>query len=398
MGRSLDRKIAAHRAKHPEVTHTQARAAVLRETRPRTPLERAWDEHLEAALMLPSSVLESAHCGDLWIPLGFTADGEPVSHRFRHGDKIRIYPSFNADGSMNFDEVQAMMRAVVIQAVARSGMTSDTWNAARPIDVRGVMNYPPTELEPGEIVFVFQTDGAVTWDGVTFTPHMIDADRHIRESNRLDAIRAESAAASVGWDALRTTLNRADGGAATLDTAQTSQGGTGPHGAVVGCPSEVFDALVEKFADNHPAAVQVTTLDLRRSSDGPHISARCELARDYVRRLAQERENRLNAVGAPTVTEYRSQVHKPPLPYMILGVRVTADVVNDYPAASDLLHLITRIGRALGLHLLLEIDDIDQVAERAFAEHIGYVISPSDIAGVVRLDTLNAPGVEVVLP
>ena len=227
-----------------------------------------------------------------------------------------------------------------------------------------------------------------TWDGETFTPCQIGEDRHVRELDRHTALLARFAAASTGFDALRVELRGADGNPAVLDTAHTNQ--HRPlvllHGAVVGCEPEVFDALMEKFSDSHPAALQVFSLDLRPGT-GLHPSVRCAEAQKRVRELVAARESRLRGARVKDIAEHRGHPSPDPLPYLVMAVRTTAAVLNAHDAAGDALSLITRTGRALGMHLLLEIDDIDQVAERAFAEHIGYVISPSDIAGVVRVWT-----------
>lgn len=187
------------------------------------------------------------------------------------------------------------------------------------------------------------------------------------------------------WRAAATSLLRApmgltpDGRPLVLDLKEFAQGGMGPHGMLIGAPgagkSELLRTLVAALAASHPPRLLAFVLvDFKGGAAFqplarlPHVAGivtNLEDDRSMVERfrLAVEgevtrRQTIFRAAGnVPDIRTYQwRQARDPalePLPCLWLVVDEFAELLANYPDFDAFFEGVARLGRALGIHLLL---------------------------------------------
>ncbi|MBF4163541.1 type VII secretion protein EccCb [Nocardioides acrostichi] len=204
-----------------------------------------------------------------------------------------------------------------------------------------------------------------------------------------------------GADRLRVPLGVDDSGAAVhLDLKESAQGGMGPHGLVVGATgsgkSELLRTLVLGLAATHsPEQLSLVLVDFKGGAtfaglgDLPHCSAVItnladEL--DLVERMDDaltgelvRRQELLRAAGhLSSVTEYEQRrlggADLEPLPALLLVVDEFAELLTVRPAMVETFNAIGRLGRSLGLHLLLASQRLEEGRLRGLESHLSYRI------------------------
>ena len=185
-----------------------------------------------------------------------------------------------------------------------------------------------------------------------------------------------------------------------LDINEAARNGVGPHGLCVGATgsgkSEFLRTLTLGMIAAHPPDVLnlilvdfkggATFLGLERArhvsavitnlADEAHLVTRTN---DALAGEMNRRQELLRAAGNyGNVTEYehaRSQgAELPPLPALFIVVDEFSELLSQHPDFADLFVAIGRLGRSLGMHLLLASQRLDEGRLRGLETHLSYRI------------------------
>lgn len=188
-----------------------------------------------------------------------------------------------------------------------------------------------------------------------------------------------------------------------LDLRESALGGAGPHGLLVGATgsgkSELLRTLVVGLALAHdPADLNLVLVDFKGGAtfaglaDLPHVSALITNLADelpLVDRMADalsgelvRRQEVLRAGGCGSIGEYaawlRSHPDHPdgtaPLPTLLVVVDEFSELLAAQPDFADLFVTLGRLGRSLGVHLLLASQRLDEGRLRGLESHLSYRI------------------------
>jgi len=185
-----------------------------------------------------------------------------------------------------------------------------------------------------------------------------------------------------------------------LDIKEAAQNGMGPHGLCVGATgsgkSEFLRTLVLGMIAAHPPDVVnlvlvdfkggATFLGLDRVrhvsaiitnlSDEAHLVARMQ---DALAGEMNRRQELLRAAGLfANVADYerarRQGNAMPPLPALFIVVDEFSELLSQHPEFAELFVAIGRLGRSLGMHLLLASQRLDEGRLRGLETHLSYRI------------------------
>lgn len=202
-------------------------------------------------------------------------------------------------------------------------------------------------------------------------------------------------------DRLRVPIGVGEGGAPVhLDIKESAQQGMGPHGLVIGATgsgkSEFLRTLVLGLAMTHsPEQLNMVLVDFKGGatfagmSRMPHVSAvitnlaqeltlvdrmQDALSGEMVRRQELLRE----AGNFASVRDYEKarSAGEPldPLPSLFIVVDEFSEMLSAKPEFIDLFVAIGRLGRSLGLHLLLASQRLEEGRLRGLESHLSYRI------------------------
>lgn len=194
----------------------------------------------------------------------------------------------------------------------------------------------------------------------------------------------------------------AEGSPSILDLKESALHGMGPHGLIIGATgsgkSELLRTLVTGLALTHPPDVLGFVLvDFKGGaafaglSELPHVAGMItNLADDLTMvermRLAlfgeqERRQNLLRQAGnIDNVREYQRRrtagllKDAPPLPYLLIVVDEFSELLASRPDFIELFAAIGRLGRSLGMHLLLSSQRLDEGRLRGLESHLSYRI------------------------
>jgi S-DNA-T family DNA segregation ATPase FtsK/SpoIIIE len=204
-------------------------------------------------------------------------------------------------------------------------------------------------------------------------------------------------------DVLRVPIGvAADGGPEVLDLKESAQGGMGPHGLVIGATgagkSELLRTLVTGLAATHsPETLGFVLVDFKGGaafaglSPLPHVAGMItNLAADLtmVDRMhdaligeMERRQSLLRDAGnLDSVREYQAQRAAGrlpglgPLPYLLIIVDEFGELLAKRPDFIELFVAIGRIGRSIGMHLLLASQRLEEGRLRGLDSHLSYRI------------------------
>jgi S-DNA-T family DNA segregation ATPase FtsK/SpoIIIE len=193
---------------------------------------------------------------------------------------------------------------------------------------------------------------------------------------------------------------RPDGEAVMLDLKEAAAGGMGPHGLVVGATgsgkSELLRTIVAALAITHPpellafvlvdfkggaafaelAALPHTAGMITNLQDGPGMVDRMRAA---LQGELQRRQRLLRQAGdLDSITRYRSAMAAdaslPPMPYLLVVVDEFGELLASQPDFLDLFVTAGRLGRSLGIHLLLASQRLEEGHLRGLEGHLRYRI------------------------
>jgi DNA segregation ATPase FtsK/SpoIIIE, S-DNA-T family len=206
----------------------------------------------------------------------------------------------------------------------------------------------------------------------------------------------------------------ADGAALYLDLKEAAAGGVGPHGVLVGATgsgkSELLRTLtVALAARHHPSLLALTLIDFKGGAafagleDLPHVAGVITNLADDLSLIERVRaaligeiNRRQELLRAAGNTESISAYHAlsatrddlPGLPYMVIIVDEFGELLAANPDFLEVFIQIGRLGRSLGVHLLLATQRLDEGRIRGLEPHLRYRIA---------LRTFSAPESQAVL-
>jgi S-DNA-T family DNA segregation ATPase FtsK/SpoIIIE len=201
-----------------------------------------------------------------------------------------------------------------------------------------------------------------------------------------------------------------DGERVLLDLREAASGGHGPHGLIIGCTgsgkSELLRTLLVAAAhQSSPAELALLLIDYKGGaafaelSELPHVAGlltnlsadpaavdrMCASLRAELRR----RQQLLRAAGMPDIDSYRASAQvEEPLPRLLVVVDEYAELIEESPETLEVLTSLGRLGRSLGIHLLLSSQRLDDGRLRGLDAHLRLrvclrTLSPSDSISVI---------------
>ena len=202
-----------------------------------------------------------------------------------------------------------------------------------------------------------------------------------------------------------------------LDIKEAAQGGMGPHGLVVGATgsgkSELLRSLVLGLAVTHSCeTLNFVLVDFKggatfaRLEDLPHTSAVItNLADDLalVDRMKDAIDGELNrrqellrdAGNYANVKDYERARENgatlPPLPSLFVVVDEFSELLSAKPDFIDLFIMIGRIGRSLGVHLLLASQRLEEGRLRGLDTYLSYRIGLRTFSALESRVVLGVP-------
>ena len=221
-------------------------------------------------------------------------------------------------------------------------------------------------------------------------------------------------------DFLRVPIGLDDLGAPVLlDLKESAQLGMGPHGLCVGATgsgkSELLRTLILSLALTHPPEdLGMVLVDYKGGAafapfaDLPHVagiidnladdSQLTERARASITGEVIRRQELLKAAGSsPSISHYRelrrSRPELPPLPHLLIVIDEFGELLTADPDFVDLLLSVGRIGRSIGVHLLLSSQRIETGKLRGLETYLSYRIGLrtfSESESSTILDTKDA--------
>lgn len=191
-----------------------------------------------------------------------------------------------------------------------------------------------------------------------------------------------------------------EGEPVVLDLKESALGGMGPHGLVVGATGSGKSELLRTFATclaltHPPDLLSFVLVDFKGGAtfagmeDLPHVAGSVtNLAEDptLVDRVEaalageQRRRQRLlrDAGNLPSISAYRqrgAEAEHGPLPYLVVVIDEFSELLAARPALIDLLVSIGRLGRSLGMHLVLATQRLEEGRLRGLDSHLSYRIA-----------------------
>ncbi|WP_028709280.1 type VII secretion protein EccC [Propionicicella superfundia] len=183
-----------------------------------------------------------------------------------------------------------------------------------------------------------------------------------------------------------------------LDLKEAAQEGMGPHGICIGATgsgkSEMLRTLLLALALSHPPEdLSLILVDYKGGAafapfqglphvaglidnlaDDPQLTvrARASLQGEVVRRQQMLKD----ADSSPSITHYRelrtTRPELPPLPHLFLVIDEFGELLTAEPEFIDLFLQIGRIGRSIGIHLLLSSQRIEAGKLRGLDTYLSY--------------------------
>ncbi|GAY14947.1 ESX-4 secretion system protein EccC4 [Mycobacterium sp. shizuoka-1] len=243
-----------------------------------------------------------------------------------------------------------------------------------------------------------------TADGMTMTQARICARRLARYGAAgagPDHLQRWTAALTGNAPALRVPLGTSpDGGLVELDIKEAADGGHGPHGLCIGATgsgkSELLRTVVAAMIARHRSdELNLVLIDFKGGAtflglDGlPHVAAVITNLADEAELVAranealggeiQRRQTLLRRAGnAVNLRSYqgRRRIDRslPVLPTLFIVVDEFAELLARRPEFAELFTMIGRVGRSLGVHLLLASQRLDEGRLRGLESHLSYRI------------------------
>ena len=242
--------------------------------------------------------------------------------------------------------------------------------------------------------------------GIAADQALLSVDRELADLLGIPDIA--SADVNVLWaarserDLLRIPIGTApDGERVELDLKEAARGGMGPHGLIVGATgsgkSELLRSIVLALAATHPPdTLNVVLVDFKGGATFaaldrlPHTSAiitnladelpLVDRMNDAIRGELTRRQELLRRAGNfASLRDYEraraSGADLPPLPSLLLVCDEFTEMLAAKPEFIDLFLQIGRIGRSIGVHLLLATQRLEEGRLRGLEANLSYRIA-----------------------
>jgi DNA segregation ATPase FtsK/SpoIIIE, S-DNA-T family len=189
----------------------------------------------------------------------------------------------------------------------------------------------------------------------------------------------------------------ADGASIELDIKESAEGGMGPHGLCVGATGSGKSELLRTvalgmMARNSPEVLNLLLIDFKGGATfldlarAPHVAAiitnlseeapLVARMRDALAGEMNRRQQVLRTVGYVSVTSYeharRAGKQLTCLPTLFIIVDEFSELLSQHPDFADMFVAIGRLGRSLGMHLLLASQRLDEGRLRGLDAHLSY--------------------------
>ncbi len=267
-----------------------------------------------------------------------------------------------------------------------------------------------------------QGEGPAREESLSGTPDLVDL---------LGLSDVRSYDVSTAWrprparDRLRVPIGIGDNGAPVhLDLKESAQQGMGPHGLVIGATgsgkSEFLRTLVLGLVMTHSSeTLNLVLVDFKGGatfaglSDLPHVSAvitNLENELTLVDRMQDalsgemvRRQELLRSAGNfASVRDYekaRSDGQDlDPLPSLLIVVDEFSEMLSAKPEFIDLFVAIGRLGRSLGLHLLLASQRLEEGRLRGLESHLSYRVGLRTFSASESRAVLGVPDAHELPP
>ncbi|WFE46044.1 type VII secretion protein EccCa [Verrucosispora sp. WMMD1129] len=215
-----------------------------------------------------------------------------------------------------------------------------------------------------------------------------------------------------------------DGGAVELDLKESAQGGMGPHGLLIGATgsgkSELLRTLVLGLAATHSAEqLNFVLVDFKGGATFapfdrlPHTAAVITNLADALPlvdrmvdaingELVRRQELLRRAGNFASLREYeRARAAGnplPPLPSLLLICDEFSELLSAKPDFIDLFVQIGRLGRSLGVHLLLASQRLEEGRLRGLDTHLSYRIGLRTFSSLESRTVLGVPDAHELPP
>ncbi len=209
----------------------------------------------------------------------------------------------------------------------------------------------------------------------------------------------------------------ANGQVVMIDLKESAHGGMGPHGLVVGATgsgkSEMLRTLVSSLVLGHgPDRLALMLVDFKGGAtfaamdEIPHLAGMItnlqddltlvDRMRDALYGEMQRRQEILKQAGnLPNVTAYQERIDAgeplEPLPHLLVIVDEFSELLTAKPDFAELFVAIGRIGRSIGVHLLLATQKLEMGSIRGLESHLSYRISLRTFSEAESRDAIGVP-------
>ncbi|MGW1177614.1 type VII secretion protein EccCa [Kitasatospora sp. NPDC002543] len=207
-----------------------------------------------------------------------------------------------------------------------------------------------------------------------------------------------------------------DGRPVDLDLKESAQGGMGPHGMLIGATgsgkSELLRTLVLALAVTHSSEVlNFVLVDFKGGATFlgldalPHTSAvitnladeasMVDRMRDALHGELVRRQEVLREAGYASLLDYETAraagTALRPLPTLFVVVDEFSELLSAHRDFMDLFVMIGRLGRSLGVHLLLASQRLDEGRMSALESHLSYRIGLRTFSAMESRGVLGVP-------
>jgi DNA segregation ATPase FtsK/SpoIIIE, S-DNA-T family len=191
-----------------------------------------------------------------------------------------------------------------------------------------------------------------------------------------------------------------DGEVVELDLKESAQGGMGPHGMLIGATgsgkSELLRTLVLGLAATHSSEIlNLVLVDFKGGATFlgmeklPHTAAvitnladelpLVDRMQDSLSGELTRRQEQLRDSGFPSLYEYEKAraagARLAPMPTLLLVVDEFSELLGSKPEFMELFVSVGRLGRSLGVHLLLASQRLDEGRIHRVEGHLSYRIA-----------------------
>ena len=212
-----------------------------------------------------------------------------------------------------------------------------------------------------------------------------------------------------------------DGERVVLDLAESACGGDGPHGWIVGATGTGKSQLLRRLvvglaADRSPADVAFVLVDFKGGAafDNlaklPHVAGvltNLDDSREQgdVQRLVAAlqaellwRQRLLRTAAVPDISAYRGRPDREPLPHLVVVVDEAAELLGNCPEVLETFATIGRVGRSLGIHLVLAAQRPEEARLRSLEGALRFRICLRTLTPADSIAVVGDPGAAALPP